>query len=210
MTILKNIADFPIIAVLRNLPEDQTLKVIESLLEGGVHTIEVTFGENNPAQIIKAAKNEFQNDVFVGAGTVLNTEHVKIAVDAGAQFAFSPIYSKEVVRLSLENDIISIPGCYSPTEIYEAHQLGAQAIKVFPATALGPNFIKDIKAPMPFLNIIPTGGINKDNIVSYFDAGALAVGLGSSLVNKEMVESNNFNQITLRAKELINLINKAV
>lgn len=210
MTVLKNIADFPIIAVLRNLPEAQTLKVIESLLEGGVHTIEVTFGENNPAQIIKATKNEFQNDVFVGAGTVLNTEHVKIAVDAGAQFAFSPIYSEEVVLLSLENDIISIPGCYSPTEIYEAHQLGAQAIKIFPATALGPNFIKDIKAPMPFLNIIPTGGINKDNIVSYFHAGALAVGLGSSLVNKEMVESNNFNQITLRAKELINLINKAV
>lgn len=207
MTDLKSFSDFPIVAVLRNIPEDRALKVIESLLEGGVRNIEVTFGENSPAKVIKEAKNEFRQDIFIGAGTVLNTEHVKIAIDAGAQFTYSPIYSEEVVRISLKSGIISIPGCYSPTEIYEAYQLGAQAIKVFPATTLGPNFIKDIKAPMPFLNIIPTGGINKDNIVSYFEAGAIAVGLGSSLVKDELVKNNDFQQITLRARELVNLIN---
>lgn len=208
MTSLKSFKDSPLIAVLRNLHENQSLKVIESLLEGGVHNIEVTFGANNPARVIEAAKKTFGNDVFIGAGTVLNEEHVKIAVDAGAQFAFSPIYNEEVVRLSLENNIISIPGCYSPTEIYAAHQLGAHAIKVFPATSLGPSFIKDIKSPMPYINIIPTGGINKENIVSYLNAGAFAVGLGSSLINTELVDSKSFNQITIRAQEFISIINQ--
>lgn len=207
MDFFKKLKESPVIAVLRNLPENQSLKVIESLVEGGVHNIEVTFGANNPAKVIETAKKEFKNDVFIGAGTVLNEEHVKIAVDSGAQFAFSPIYNEEVVRLSLENGIISIPGCYSPTEIYEAHQLGAHAIKVFPATSLGPDFIKDIKAPMPQINIIPTGGINKDNIVDYLNAGAIAVGLGSSLINTEMVECENFNQITIQAQEFMKLIN---
>lgn len=208
MTVLKSIEESPIIAVLRNIPQENSLKVIEALLSGGIHNIEVTFGSGNTAEMIKEAKNEFKNDVFIGAGTVLNTEHVKIAVDAGAQFAFSPVYSEEVVRLALENKMISIPGCYSPTEIYEAYKIGAQAVKVFPAASLGAGFIKDIKAPMPFINIIPTGGINKDNILGYFNAGALAVGLGSSLVKNEMVKQNNFSQITLRAQEFMNLINQ--
>lgn len=200
---MKSIKESPVIAVMRNIPEEKSLHIIEALLKGGVKNIEMTFGSTSPASTIRQAKKIFADDVFIGAGTVLKTEQVKIAVEAGAQFVFSPNFNEEVVKETLKNQIISIPGCFSPTEIYNAYNLGAHAVKVFPANVLGPQFIKDIKAPMPFIDIVPTGGINKENIALYLQAGAIAVGLGSALLDKQAIMEEDYDRITYYAKELI-------
>lgn len=206
---IKNIIESPIVAVVRNVKEDKALHIIESLINGGINNIEITFGETSPANVIQEAKKRFKEDVLIGAGTVTTTEQVKIAADAGSEFIFSPIFKEEVVEETLNNNIISIPGCFSPSEIYNAYSMGADIVKVFPANTLGANFIKDIKAPMPYLNIIPTGGINKDNMAEYIHAGAIAVGLGSSLLDKKLLEEENYTELTNYAKELISIAKSA-
>lgn len=206
---VKNIIDSPIVAVIRDVKEDQALHVIEALMNGGINNIEVTFGESDPAYIIKEAKKRFTEDVLIGAGTVTTTEQVKAVADVGAQFIFSPNFNKEVVEETLKNDIVSIPGCFSPTEIYDAYSMGADIVKVFPANVLGSGFIKDIKAPMPYLNIIPTGGIDKYNMAEYIKAGAIAVGLGSSLIDKQLLKEENYTELTKYAKEFVTIAKSA-
>lgn len=206
---IKNIIESPIIAIIRNVKEDQALHIIEALVNGGIYNIEVTFGETSPANVIKEAKKRFNKDLMIGAGTVTTTEQVKIAVNAGAQFVLSPNFKEEVVEETLSSDIISIPGCFSPSEIYNAYSMGAHMVKVFPANTLGPNFIKDIKSPMPYLNIIPTGGINKGNIAEFIRAGAIAVGLGSSLLYKQLLKEENYKELTNYAKGFLSIAKNA-
>lgn len=208
-TEIKNILDSPIIAVVRNVKESQALYIIEALLNGGINNIEMTFGKTSPVNIIRDAKKRFGEDIHVGAGTVVTTDQVKDAVNAGAQFIFSPNFKVEVVEETLRNDIISIPGCFSPSEIYNAYSLGAQIVKVFPANTLGAGFIKNIKAPLPYLNIVPTGGINKDNMTEFLNAGAIAVGLGSSLLDKHLIDEEKYKELTDHAKELISIAKSA-
>lgn len=204
-----NIKENPIISVLRDIPKTKILKVVDSLIKGGVYNIEIAFGSNEDkitGEMIKIVKQEFGDHIIVGAGTVLQKNQVDISAENGAQFVFSPNFNKDIVHFSLKSNITPIPGCYTPSEIFEAYQLGIKTIKLFPATSLGPQFIKNTQAPLPFVNFIPTGGINKNNIKNYFTAGAFAVGVGGSLVNSEIVNQNKFKQITSRAKELINTI----
>lgn len=202
---IKNMIESPIIAVIRGVKENEALHVIEALMDGGINNIEVTFGETDPSYIIQEAKHRFKEDVLIGAGTVTTIEQVKAVADAGAQFVFSPNFKEEVVEETLHHDIISIPGCFSPSEIYNAYTMGADVVKVFPANVLGPGFIKDIKAPMPYLNIIPTGGINNNNMTKYIQSGAIAVGLGSSLIDKQLLEEKNYKELTKNAKESISI-----
>lgn len=200
---LRRIADNPIIAVIRNVPEEKAIKVIESLLLGGIKVMEVTFGSPNTEGVIKKAKDVFGNEVLVGAGTVLTEKQVNSAVHAGAEFIFSPNFDEKVVKLSLQHDVISIPGVMTPTEIYKAYEAGAHAVKIFPANVVGPGFIKDIKGPLPFIDIIPTGGIDKENITGFLEAGSLAVGIGGSLIDKRLIQEGNYQQLTQSASELV-------
>lgn len=195
----------PIIAVIRNMDEKNVYNIIEALLKGGIRNIELTYGASSPAPLIKKVKREFKRDIVIGAGTVLTVEQAKESIDYGAEFIFSPIYDKNVVIETVRQNVISIPGCYSPTEMYEAYQSGAKIVKLFPATSLGPDFIKDIKAPMPFLNIIPTGGINKENISNYIKAGAIAVGMGGALLDKDLIADKNFKKLADNSRELVNI-----
>lgn len=199
---IENIKGSPIIAVIRNVEEKETLNIIEALLKGGVTNIEITYGLTSPTKLITNAIKEFKTDAVIGAGTVLTTEQVNESIAAGAKFIFSPVFDKETVEETVKQGVISIPGCISPTEIYEAYKIGASMVKVFPANILGPHFIKDIKVPMPFLDIIPTGGINKENIGEYLKAGALAVGMGSSLIPSDLIENKSYDQLTNHAREL--------
>lgn len=205
---LKRIEKSKIIAVMRNIPDDKAIKVMESLMKAGIDAIEVAFGRYNTSDVIKTAKKEFGDNILIGAGTVLTQENVKMAAEAGAQFAFSPNFNEEVVKLTKQNDMISIPGCLSPTEIYNAYLAGADAIKVFPANAVGAKYIKDIKAPMPFLNIIATGGIDKSNIKEFLSVGSLAVGLGSSLLNNQLIEEGDYQQLSKHAREYSSLVDE--
>nr|WP_309100002.1 bifunctional 4-hydroxy-2-oxoglutarate aldolase/2-dehydro-3-deoxy-phosphogluconate aldolase [Fredinandcohnia onubensis] len=202
---IQRITENKIIAVIRNIPEGKVLKVMEALLLGGIKTMEVTFGSPNTVGVIKKASEVFKDDLLIGAGTVLTVTEVDQAVEAGAKFIFSPNFSDNVVKRTLQHNVISIPGVMTPSEIYQAHEAGADAVKLFPAKIVGASFIKDIKGPMPFVNFIPTGGIDKNNITDFLKAGSIAVGMGGSLLDKQMITEGNYKQLTQHVKEIMKI-----
>ncbi len=135
---------------------------------------------------------EFPN-INIGAGTVCTMGDLSSALDAGAQFIVTPVLVEEVVKRAVAQQIPVFPGAYSPTEIYQAWTWGASAVKIFPATQLGAQFIKDILAPLNKIKLLPTGGVSRENIRAFFAAGAVGVGMGSSLLDKQLISENNFD-----------------
>ncbi len=136
----------------------------------------------------------------IGAGSVVTVEQARTCLDSGAQFIVAPILREAVIRVCNDADIPVFPGAYTPTEIQTAWEMGADAVKVFPARELGPTYIKDVLAPLPHLRLVPTGGVNADNASAYRKAGAFTLGIGSNLVQRKDVETGNWQAITQRAK----------
>ena len=204
--ITKWISDNKVLAVVRLKETDRLLKVIEALMKGGVKGIELTMTIPNAMKAIELTAREFDNDIMLGVGSVIDDKTALTAIDAGAQFVVSPIYKPDIVKRVKSADKVVIPGCFSPTEIQNAYENGADFVKIFPADNLGMSFIKSIKAPLPHLNIIPTGGITLDNAIDWINHGASAVGIGSTLVDKKAIENEDFAKRTENAKKLcINL-----
>lgn len=197
-TILKN----KVVAVVRMKNPDQLLKVIDAIVKGGVSGIELTLTIPNAIESIERASKEFGDDILLGVGSVTQPEQAVKAIDAGARFVVSPIYNPEVVDTVIEKNQVVIPGGFTPTEIQKAYEQGADFVKIFPADNLGMSFIKSIKAPLPHLQVIPTGGVTLDNANEWISYGASAVGIGSALVDNKAIESGNYNQLTENAKKL--------
>jgi len=181
----------PIVGIVRNIPLETVLKIAKAYLEAELSTIEVTMNTKGASEIISTLRNAFPA-LNVGAGTVCNQEDLKNALDAGAQFIVTPIIDEEIIKASVSKNIPVFPGAYTPSEIYKAWTLGASAVKVFPATQLGPQYIKDVLAPLNNIKLLPTGGVSTDNIASFFEAGAVGVGMGSSLLNKKLIKDEDF------------------
>jgi 2-dehydro-3-deoxyphosphogluconate aldolase/(4S)-4-hydroxy-2-oxoglutarate aldolase len=197
-TIIKN----KVVAVVRMKNSNQLLKVVEALMLGGVTGIELTMTIPNAIQAIENANKEFGDDVLLGVGSVTYSQVALEAINAGAKFVVSPIYKKEVVSEVIEKDKVVIPGGFTPTEIQNAYEQGADFVKIFPADNLGMSFIKSIKAPLPHLKVIPTGGVTLTNAIDWINHGASAVGIGSALVDNKAIESENYSQLTENAKIL--------
>lgn len=197
-TIKKN----KVVAVVRMKNPNQLLKVIESLMNGGVTGIELTMTIPNAIQAIENADKEFGNDILLGVGSVTNSQVALDAINAGANFVVSPIFKPEVVSTVIQKEKVVIPGGFTPTEIQMAYEQGADFVKIFPADNLGMSFIKSIKAPLPHLNVIPTGGVTLTNAIDWINHGASAVGIGSALVDNKAIESENYSQLTENAKIL--------
>ena len=140
---------------------------------------------------------------LLGAGTITDAEMAKAVIDAGARYVVSPVFRRAVISACHERDVPVMPGCFSPTEILDAHDAGADIIKVFPATMLGPQFLKDVRAPLPQVKLMPTGGVTLDNAGEWIRAGAVAVGLGSALLDAKAIESSRFDVITANARRVI-------
>lgn len=191
-----------VLAVVRMKNPDQLLKVIESLMTGGVTGIELTMTIPNALKAIEIAAKEFSNNILLGVGSVIDSETAVKAINAGAQFVVSPLYKPEIVKAVIEKGKSVIPGAFTPTEIQNAYEQGADFVKIFPADNLGMSFIKSIKAPLPHLNVIPTGGVTIENAIDWINHGASAVGLGSALVDNKAIESGNFHVLTEKAKKL--------
>jgi len=198
-----------VIAVVRNLNYKQTLHVVESLVKGGITGIEITVSSNNAFDSIKDAKKQFGKEAIIGAGTVLDGETARKAIEKGAEFIFAPSLNKETIQVSNRYGKIAIPGVLTPTEIVKAYEWGADAVKIFPASALGPKFIKDIKTPLDYISIVPTGGITLDNVSEYIQAGAMAVGIGGSLINKQIIHERRWQEITNIAELYTNKVSLA-
>lgn len=190
-----------IIAVIRKLNPTKTLYAIEALVKGGISGLEITIDSEDAMLLIKKAKKEFGYDAVIGAGTVLDGASAHKAIGAGAEFIFAPVLNQEIIAVSNRYGKVVIPGVMTPTEMLQAYEWGADAVKIFPASVLGPKFIKDIKGPLEHIPIVPTGGINLDNVDNYIRAGAIGVGIGGSLMNNQYIQDNDWDALTHLAKK---------
>ena len=184
----------PIVGIVRGLGLDKVRHIVDAYISAHYYTIEITMNTPNVAKIIAELRLNYP-DLNVGAGTVCTMADLDTAIAAGAQFIVTPIIDEAVIKKCVAMQIPIFPGAYTPTEIYRAWSLGASAVKVFPATQLGPQYIKDVLAPLNQIKLMPTGGVSKDNINSFFEAGVVGAGMGSSLFNKQMIKDNDFDAL---------------
>src|SRR5437899_1038988 len=192
-----------IVAVIR-LKDPATLRaVVDAMAEGGVRALEVTMTVPRAVEMIRELAPTLPAGFLLGAGTVIDVATARAVIDAGASFVVGPVFRPEVIAACHERDVPAMPGCFSPTEILAAHECGADIIKVFPATALGPQFIRDVRAPLPQVKLMPTGGVTLDNAGDWIRAGAVAVGVGSALVDAAAIESRRFDVITTNAQRVV-------
>lgn len=191
----------PIVGIVRGLPLETVVGIAKAYVTAGLSTIEITMNTAGAADIIATIQSNFP-DLNVGAGTVCTIEDYNTAVAAGSQFIVTPIINEEVIKKAVADKIPIFPGAFTPTEVYKAWSLGASAVKIFPATQLGPTYIKDVLAPLNKIKLLPTGGVTKENIKSFFAAGATGVGMGSSLLDKELIKNNDFNGLADHFKSI--------
>lgn len=205
--ILNSIYDNKLVAIIRGVPSHQILQVAQALYTGGIRIVEITVDTPNVLQVIEQVRKEYDGKMIVGAGTVLDAETARTAIMAGSQFIFSPTVNENTIKIAKRYGVISIPGAMTPTEILTAYECGGDIVKVFPATALGARYLKDLKGPLPQIPLMPTGGVQLDNMSDYFEVGAVAVGLGSALVKKlPSYGEKELIELTERAKLFVNQI----
>lgn len=205
----KEIQNRGVVAVIRGATCDNILTIAEALKAGGVSALEITMETPNALHIIEKVAGEYE-DVLVGAGTVLDPETARDAIKAGSKFVFSPTVNKHTIEMTKRYGVISVPGALTPTEILTGYEYGADLIKVFPANAVGPEYFKSLAGPLPHIPLMPTGGIDVNNAGDYIKAGAVAVGVGSTLVNTKCEFTSEYlGEITRKAKQLMDAINQA-
>ena len=190
------------VAVVRTDEPDKLVEIARALHAGGVVCFEVTMTVPNAIEGIRAVTSELGEDVLVGAGSVTDAETTQEAIEAGARYVVSPVFKPEIVGAAHALDAACMPGCFTPTEILTAYEAGADVVKVFPAGSLGPKFIKGVLAPLPYLRLMPTGGVSLDNATEWLRAGAVAVGAGSALVDTDAIAANNWERLTENARRL--------
>ena len=205
--ILDEILKRKAVAVLRVKEEDKLKKVIQAIDAGGVSVAEITMSVPNAIQLIEKMSQELDSRIIIGVGSVLNKQTAEDAIKAGAKYVVSPILKTEIIETALKYDVPVMPGCFTPTEIYSAFEMGADIAKVFPADVVGMQFFKAILAPMPHLKLMPTGGVSLTNAGDWLKAGACAVGLGSALVDGKAIKEENYLKLTENAKSIMNSIN---
>ena len=193
---LSVVLDHGLVAILRANSGEELVSVAKALYEGGIRVLEVTFTVPNAVEVIAAVHKAMGDRILLGAGTVLDPETARQAFLAGARFLVSPTVNLEVIRMALRYDKLVMPGAFTPTEILTAWEAGADVVKVFPAEIGGPDYLKAVHGPLPQIRLMPTGGVNLETMPAFFAAGACAVGLGSSLVDKKAIADKDFGRIT--------------
>ncbi|MGG5252726.1 bifunctional 4-hydroxy-2-oxoglutarate aldolase/2-dehydro-3-deoxy-phosphogluconate aldolase [Neobacillus sp. SM06] len=199
-----------VVAVIRGATLESIIPIANALKEGGVTALEITMETPKALAIIEKTADVFGDELFVGVGTVLDPETARAAIMAGAKFIFSPTVNLETIQMTKRYGVLCVPGAFTPTEILNAYEHGADVIKVFPAGSVGPGYFKNISGPLPHIPLMPTGGINFQNAKEYIQAGAVAIGVGKSLVNptRSITEDYLF-EVTKNAKKLMEEIQSA-
>ena len=205
--ILDEIIKRKVVAVLRVKEEEKLKKVIQAIAAGGISIAEITMTVPNAIKLIEKMSKELDENIIIGVGSVLSKEVAEEAINAGAKYVVSPILKKEIIEIAQKYDVPVMPGCFTPTEIYSAFEMGADIAKVFPADIVGMSFFKAILAPMPHLKLMPTGGVSLTNAGEWLKAGACAVGIGSALLDDKAIKEENYFKLTENAKVIMNSIN---
>ncbi|MCZ2344177.1 MAG: bifunctional 4-hydroxy-2-oxoglutarate aldolase/2-dehydro-3-deoxy-phosphogluconate aldolase [Bacteroidales bacterium] len=207
-TDLTRVLDSGIVAVVRAPDPDGLVEVVRALADGGVTVAEVTFTVPNAVDVIRAAKRELGDRVLLGAGTVLDPETARAAFLAGAEFIVSPGVNVDVIRLCRRYDKLIMPGAFTPTEIITAWEAGADIVKVFPADIVGPAFFKAMRGPLPQVKLMPTGGVDLQTAESFLKAGAVCLGVGSQLVDPQLVAARQLGRITELAAQYVEIVRR--
>lgn len=203
--IIQRLLDPGIIAVVRAPRADLCVPLAGALIAGVVVAIEITMTTPNAVEAIRETKAAVGGRGLIGVGTVLDVKTCAQAIAAGAEFVVSPILRPELVPVAHEAGRPIMLGAYTPTEAQLAHEAGSDFIKIFPADGLGPNYIKNLRAPLPHLRIVPTGGVDLDTLPDFLKAGVAAVGVGSSLVRKDLLEREDWPALTALARKFVEL-----
>ena len=206
---MKKVLQCGVVAVIRAQTRDQLLDIAEALVKGGVVAIEVTMSTPKAIEGIEKLVDVLGAKAVIGVGTVLNAAIGAAAIAAGAEFVVSPVLDTSIIEMTRKLGKVSIPGAFTPSEILTAWSAGADIVKVFPATTMGPQYLKDLLSPMPFLRMIPTGGVTVQNANEWIKAGAVAVGAGSSLVSKDLMARGDWTGITALARQFVEAVSTA-
>jgi 2-dehydro-3-deoxyphosphogluconate aldolase/(4S)-4-hydroxy-2-oxoglutarate aldolase len=207
--IVRQIADGGVVAVIRLQDGSKLRAVVNALARGGITALEVTMTVPRAIVLIAEIAPSLPPGFLLGAGTVVDPDTARAAVKAGARYIVSPVFRPAVIEASHAAGAAAMPGCFSPTEILAAWDAGADVVKVFPATALGPAYFKDLKGPMPQVRLMPTGGVSLENAAEWIRAGAVAVGVGGALVDAKLVAAGDFAGITERARRFVERVRQA-
>jgi len=205
---LNIILESGVIAIMRTKSSDQLIAAADAIKAGGVRVIEVTMTTPGALAIIEEARRRYGPEMLFGAGTVLDAETARSAIQAGADFVVAPTLNLEMVALCHRYGIPVVPGCYTPTELLTAWQAGADLLKLFPASVGGPELIKAILAPLPQLAIVPVGGVDLTTAADFIRSGASALGVGNSLINQKLLDSGDLGELTRRAAAFIEEVRK--
>lgn len=196
--------------ILRNVPAEAIVDTVSVASSAGLRTVEIALNTPDAFKQIKQVAKNFSKNMFIGAGTVLDKESAKKAIDLGASFIVMPVVVKEVIKYCNKNNIPVFPGALTPQEIYTAWQTGATMVKVFPSGIFGPRYLRTIKGPFNNIELMAVGGINAQNVREYFNSGASAVAFGESIFNLQLIKERKFKKIKQNIKELITSVKKAI
>lgn len=192
-----------VVGIIRTHDSAAVRGVVEALARGGLRALEVTMTVPRAIELIAEISPTLPDGFLLGAGTVLDADTVHRAAQAGAQFIVSPVFRPAVIKAAHDAGIPVMPGCFTPTEILEAWDLGADVVKVFPATSVGPSYLKDIRGPLPHVKLMPTGGVSIDNVGEWLKAGAVAVGVGSALLDAKAIAAKQFDVLEQNARRIV-------
>ena len=190
----------PILGILRGIEADIIAPLLETVIDAGLETLEITMNTAGAPELIRKAKQVCGNRLTLGAGTVLSMEDLKTALESGASFIVMPVLIRDVAGYCVKNRIPVFPGALTPQEIFQAHEAGATMVKVFPAKFFGPEYFKEIKGPFNNIELLACGGVTPENMKDYFSAGATAVSFGASVFRKDWLASKDFKSISQSVK----------
>lgn len=206
--IIGRITSGGVIPVIRASSQEEALAVVEAIAAGGVTTIEVTM--TVPGAVAMIAKLSKRDDLLIGAGSVLDPETARECINAGATFIVSPATNFDTIQYCNESEIVVMPGALTPTEVVNAWDAGADFVKVFPADSMGgAKYLRSLKAPLPSIKLIPTGGVNQETAADFIKAGAEAVGVGADLVDLKAIRNGRAEEITVAARKYLEIVSRA-
>ena len=207
--VLKRAHEIGVIGIFRvDSPED-CFKAMDALREGGLHALEVTTTTPNAVEVVREARKKYGDETIIGMGTVLDAETAERGISAGAQFIVSPSVQKEVLDVCKKRDVVSIPGAFSATEVVQAWRWGADLVKIFPISQVGPGYMKALMGPLPWIRYVPTGGVEVENAGEYIKAGAYCLGVGGGLVSKKAIAQRRFDLLTQAARDILKAVQDA-
>jgi 2-dehydro-3-deoxyphosphogluconate aldolase/(4S)-4-hydroxy-2-oxoglutarate aldolase len=205
---LRQVLESGIVAVVRSLDSHQLVETVRALVDGGVHVVEITMTVPDALDVVRQVRKALGHHVLLGAGTILDPETARAAILAGAEFLVAPTLNLDVIRLCQRYDKLVMPGAFTPTEILTAWEAGGDIVKVFPADVVGPAFFKAVRAPLPQVKLMPTGGVDLNTAADFLKAGACCLGIGSQLVEPKAVAERNFDRIRDLARQYVAIVQR--